>query len=121
MKAESLEKLLNLNLVSETTKKTELLMQVCIQVSNYPFDVCKFGALSLSTTTTNFKGLHLFFFNIHVPCPAVFTNVTLIITFSFIQDLFVKLVNMKLRKNFMQHELCLHWHMHLGLRGLLFT
>ena len=50
-KVESLEKL-NCNLASETAKTTDcqnsgefMNCKVCIQVSNYPFDICKFGAL----------------------------------------------------------------------------
>ena len=49
-KGESLEKL-NCNLVSETARTTVRIQVkswkriVCIQVSNYPFDICKFGAL----------------------------------------------------------------------------
>ena len=49
-KGESLEKL-NCNLVSETARTTVRIQVnswkriVCIQVLNYPFDICKFGAL----------------------------------------------------------------------------
>ena len=58
--AKYLEKL-NCNLASKTPRTTENSWKciVCIQVSNYPFDIWKFGAL-FSDNYNKLKGLNLF-------------------------------------------------------------
>ena len=64
---------------------------VCIQVSNYPFDICKFSALFLTELqglkrakfATNLKGLNLFSATYLSPL-----SLTSNIILSFIQDLF---------------------------------
>ena len=87
-KAKSLEKL-NCNLASETARTTdcqnsgEFTDIVCIQVSNYPFDICILGALFPDRTATNLKGLNLF--------PATYLSplsLTSITILNFIHDLF---------------------------------
>ena len=88
MKAESLEKL-NHNLASETARKTENSWQhmFCIQVSNYPFDMCKLGALFWDNFNKLKRAKFVFLgsFLCYIPFPAVFN---FIIMSSFIQDLY---------------------------------
>ena len=70
MKAESLKKL-NCNLGSETARTTQNSQKsiVCIQLSNYPFDMCKFGALFPDNYNKLKRAKSVF---CYIPFPTVF-------------------------------------------------